>query len=332
MLENSKQLAKLLIRGQTRLIKVSLIALPLILLFIFYGFFTTQNLVVAFEKQLHKSYFGLFGDLQIASQPALLEAIYRAPEFVHLERSFRINTKSVFLFEGELQKVLKGVEVIGYEDDYFKTKFASHKSNHLILSSVAFNQLGGDQNKVLSIFNPLNKKSLEVAHQTVLDFGFLSSNPIIVMSMTDLQRLYVNPLFFNQIEFNGLNSDEIQFIETVSNRLLRQGLATDYQLINPKKLTQEAREIFGTVNLFKNAFFILMALISLSIYFLAIKLLLNSKAESLKIIEYLGISRYEIGFNLVLLILVSCFICLILGQQLAFLSNDAITDFVGIQI
>ena len=119
-------------------------------------------------------------------------------------------------------------------------------------------------------------------------------------------------------------------IEVFANNSLLQGLANDYQIINPKELTQEARSVFSKVNVFKNLFFLTLVIIGLAIYSLAMKLLLNSKSTSLKVIECLGMSRSTIGLNLSIFVLLSLSACLFIGQQLSLLTHSQIAHFVGL--
>lgn len=343
MLVHSRQLFKLLIRGQTRLVKTSLLCLPLILIFIFMGYFTTQNLLQAFEKQMHNSYFGVFGELQIASQKPFLEAIAKAPALSHLDSSFRVTKKAVYLFKGSRREILKGVEVIAYRSDYLTSKFIKEpkvqtaqkiivgsnrlpglqgndsdaKLEVLILSSVVANQLDSQENHLQSIFNPKSKLNVLIENQSIIDFGFLGAKPIIVMAIKDLVKLNGKEVQVNQLEFNQLGKNDIELIETVANKLMLQGKGHDYQIINPKELNQEAQQVFSNINIFKDVFFVFLIVICCVIYFLAIKLLFNAKQQSLTILEYLGISRFHIVLNLFIFLLISVLISLLIGLQLA---------------
>jgi hypothetical protein len=347
VLEHSIQLLKILSRGQSKFIRLALLSLPLILIIVFYSFFITQNLVDAFEKHMHKSYFGVFGDLQLVSTPGLLEEVYNAPELKHLNRSYRISTQSVLLFEADKKDVLKGVKLLAYETDYLINKFNSesdlrgYQSASIILSAVVFNQLDAGNYQIKSIFNPLTKSSANFNQQMKLDFGFLGSEPIVVMSLVDLQKLFSNnkrednadgKLSYNQIEFNGLNEQDIALVKHVASSALTLGLANDYQLINQKALTQESRLIFARINYFKAAFFFILISISFAIYLMALKLLLNTKREALTILQCLGVSNTRIVMTLVLLIFVVTCLCLFLAQQLALLSTAEFIKFVGITL
>ena len=367
MIEHSIQLLKVLSRGQSRFIRVALVTLPLVLTFVLYSFFITQNLVDAFEKHMHKSYFGVFGDLQLLSSPALLNAVYNAPELASLNRSYRVSTQSVLLFESQTKDVLKGVNILAYETNYLINKFNSenvaenYQEGTIILSTVVFNQLNAGEHMVKAIFNPLTKQTARFNQQMRLDFGFLGSQPIIVMSLADLQKLYTKKsptllsghlnrssntitsnksidknttktLSYNQIEFNGLSATDIDVVKRVANRILKQGVATDYQLINQKTLTQESRRVFSRVNAFKSAFFFVLISISFAIYFLALRVLLNTKKEALSILQCLGVSNHSIVMTLIFVIAVVTFVCLLLAQQLALLSTASFIQFIGINL
>ena len=342
MLGNTQLLFKLLMCGQSRLIKMALLVLPLILVFVFFGFFTSHNVMKHFEKYMQQSYFGVFGNLQLASNPEFLTALHQVPELSHLNFSFRITNKMVLLFEGDTRQVLKGVDVIAYEANYLASKLqvidasaspvtgqglAEHR---LILSSVAYHQLGSSDNKVMRIFNPNTKQTLNIDESLVLDFGFLGSKPIVMMTTKMLQSLTKKPLAYNQVEFNGIDNLDISLIESVADRLLRQGVASDYQLINPKKLSQEASLVFDKVTLFKYGFFFILSLISAAIYLLAINLILNAKHKSLGILECLGVSRLEIWMSLVLFALFAFSLCLFISWLLSRLFGPQILVFLGL--
>lgn len=333
MLDNAKQLIKILVRGQTNLIKFALISLPVILVFVFYSLFMTQNIVNAFEKHMYKSYFGIFGDLQLVSEVSFLEALYQSPKLAHLKRSYRVTAKTVLLFEGESTNVLKGVDIIAYEQDYLSEKFAEthhYRKGSLILSAVAFNQLGADKNPIKSIYNPINKLTAGFERQVVVDFGFLGSQPIVVMSIKDFQKLKLETLAFNQVEFNGLTSSNIIEIENLANSLLKEGFASDYQIINQKTLTQEARNVFEMIEFFRYVFFFILISVCFTIYFLAIKLLMNTKKVSLTILECLGMPKFKIIFTLLNVIMLVTLLCLILSYLLAAFSTESLLFFMGI--
>jgi hypothetical protein len=298
---------------------------------------------------MHKSYFGVFGDLQLESESVLLKAVYQAPELSHLNRSYRVATKAVYLFEGESRNVLKGVDVIAYESTYLVNKFKqdevyflpnTNPSNTIkvgngsvssvILSAVTYNQVGHIENRIKGIFNPLTQLNVSVDNLGVVDFGFLGNKPYIVMNIGDLQALNTQAIVFNQVEFNGLKPSDIKKIEAVANRFLAQGLARDYQIINKKRLTQEARNVFETVDFLRNILFFVLLSIGVIIYYLAVKLLLNSKKASLNVLEHLGISRFDIHLNLIAFLFVIFVFCLIVGEQFALLFSEHLKVIVGI--
>lgn len=353
MISHSKSIFKLLLRGQTRLIKVSLLSLPLVLTLVFFGFFVTQNLVQAFEKQMHKSYFGLFGELQIASESEFLKAIASSPELAHLSMSYRATHQSVYLFELADRNVLKGVNLIAYQAHYLDKKFNAHNedtnqafnSDHstkgvspgelieeghmpLIISSVVANQLAVNQEPIESIYHPKTKISVAFNQQRVEDFGFLGAKPIIVMSMQALSKLNAQEIKVNQLEFSQLGEGDLERIEKVANQLMLKGLAQDYQIINPKTLSHEAKQVFETIKLFKNLFFFVLLVICTLIYVFALKLLLNTKKTSIGILECLGVSRYQIILNLLLLLLISFCMTYWAGLLLAQYLSPFIMAFV----
>lgn len=326
-------------------------SLPVILVFVFFAFFTTQSLVSSFESHMHKSYFGVFGDLQLESESALLMAVYQAPELAHLNRSYRVSSKAVYLFQGEGRDVLKGVDVIAYDDAYLVSKFKQEdivyvsnssrlkkpksddsSASRLILSAVTYNQMGGLDNRINGIYNPQNQLRVSFDSLGVVDFGFLGNKPYIVMNIPALQALNTQDIVFNQVEFNGLKPADITKIDLVANRFLAQGLARDYQIINKKRLTQEARSVFETIDFLRHVLFFVLLSISIIIYYLAIKLLLNSKQSSLKVLEYLGISRFDIHMNLIGFLFVVFVFCLIVGEQFAVIFSEQINDIVGINL
>ena len=345
MLDNTQLLFKLLVRGQSRLVKTSLSVLPIILVFVFLGFFTSHSVMKHFEKYMQQSYFGVFGNLQLAANSTFLSALYQAPELIHLNRSFRVANKMVLLFEGETRQVLKGVDVIAYEAEYLASKLASidssklffkevsssHTSaeNVLVLSSVVYHQLGSN-NPMIRLFNPNTKQALDIENKIVLDFGFLGSKPIVMMTTDMLQTLIKKPLTYNQIEFNGIDNLDIRLIESIADQLIKQGVANDYQLINPKTLSQEASLVFDKLALFKYGFFFIMSAISVAIYSLAINLLLNTKHKSLGILECLGVSRIEIWVSLTLFVLFVFALCLFISSRLFKLLEPHVLLFLGL--
>lgn len=344
MLRNIAIIFTLLIRGQTRLIKVALLALPVILLIVFFSMFISQDLLSSFERHMEKSFFGVFGELQVAASPPFLEQLYQDPSLAQLQRSYRLTHKTVLLFEGDSRSVLKGVDVIAYEADYLRSKFPAvdnpegetdtigYQPGTLILSSVIYNQLGGISNAVHAIFNPADDLRVSFNGYRVVDFGFLGSKPIVVMSLGDLQKLKSATMHFNEVEFSHVDDADIDNIKALSERLMLKKLTNNYTVINPLTLTREARSVFETVSMFKNLLSGFLILVSLVILWLALKLLLASKSASLQIIECIGISRIEIGLAITLAIFMTTGITLLAGQKLALMLAGYIKLVIGIPL
>lgn len=344
MRQNIVLILTLLMRGQTRLIKVALLALPVILLTVFFSVFIAHDLLSSFERHMEKSFFGVFGELQVAASPPFLQQLYGDPSVAKLQRSYRLTHKTVLLFEGESRSVLKGVDVIAYEADYLRSKFPAadnmapssysngYQPGTLILSSVAYNQLGGNENEVHAIINPADKRRVEFTDYRVIDFGFLGAQPIVVMSLEELQALKSTSMHFNEVEFNHVDDADINTIKALSERLMLRKLTNSYAIINPQTLTSEARNVFETVAMFKNLLSGFLILVSLVILWLALKLLLASKYASLQIIECIGVSRLEIGIAIALAIFMTTVITLLMGQQLALMLASYIKFVIGIPL
>ncbi len=344
MLRNIAIIFRLLRRGQTRLIKIALLALPLILLIVFFSMFVAKDLLSSFERHMETSFFGVFGELQVASAPPFLEKLYQDPSVDKLQRSYRLTHKTVLLFEGDDRSVLKGVDVIAYEAEYLRSKFpaldnqdqqsdtSGYQPGTLILSSVVYNQLGGSNNPVNAIFNPADNLRVSFTGYRVVDFGFLGARPIVVMSLDDLQALKIDTMHFNEVEFSHVDDADINNIKALAERLMLSKLTNSYTVLNPLTLTSEARTVFETVSMFKNLLSGFLILVSLVILWLALKLLLASKYASLQIIECIGISRLEIGTAITLVIFMTTIITLLLGQQFAMMLASYIKLLIGIPL
>jgi len=342
-------------RGQTRLIKASLLALPIILLTVFFSVFISQDLLSSFERHMERSFFGVFGGLQVSSTPDFLARLHDDPALAKLDRSYRLSSKHVLLFQGHSRNVLKGVDVIAYDADYLQTKFDSSVDSPVVstptsssstganvldvslfrtlyLSSVVYNQLGGKDNAVLAIFNPADERKVEFDKVEIVDFGFLGSQPVVVMSLADMQTLTKADIEFNQVEFSHVSKADIDNITQLSAQLMLAKVARNYVIINPQTLTHEARGVFGIVTVFKNVLVGFLLCVSIAILWLALKLLLASKRTSLQIIECIGINRTEIAATIVFLIIVVSFVTLLLGQQLSIMLANQLKLMMGIPL
>ncbi len=188
-------IARIMLTGQTRLIRLTTFSIPLVFLFVFYAYLGASSVLNRFEHYMEQSFVGIMGQVQVSSPSRdFLTALQQVPVLSGVSNSLRLESKSLLHIGTAQLDLVKGITLLTYEDDYLQNKFSDLHSQQVIMSRVLANQLGiTEMNTELTLMVPSVKVKKTFATIYLVDFGFLTSDQIVIISQQQYQTLFGAP-------------------------------------------------------------------------------------------------------------------------------------------
>lgn len=323
---------RLLSAGEARLIRLCLYAIPVIFCIIFYSFLLGNKVLSYFENYMQESYVGVMGELTINSpSSAYINALYVDSLKAGFQVSQKLTHKSLFALQSKHLSLVKGFQVYVYKSDYLKSKFdlTADLDNTLIISSIVAKQLALQEHSVpLFLSDPHINNKLEIKQLKVVDLGFLTSEPIIMLSAKQYQQLQGKAVNFQQLEFHQLPPFAKRQIENLAQSRFLQGQYSSYKIIDTKNLSREHEAVFNALHWLAYIIFATLVMLNLLLSVLAVKTLLSAKKSAIHTLQLLGMTWQELWsyilFAWIVLLLSSYLICSFLTQ----LTEQQVIQFI----
>lgn len=294
----------LLVAGEARLIRTCLYAIPLIFCIIFYSFQLGSKIITYFESYMEESYIGTMGELTLSTpSSSFVSELYQDAEQASLNVSKKFSVKSLVGIKTSDQSIIKGLDVLVYDSGYLASKFDGLTSpgSSLIISSVVAKQLGlTEQNTPISLYDPQRKQEVSFSHVLIVDLGFLRSDPVIIISAINYEKLIGEVIKYNQLEFHRLPLFGQKKVEDLARYRFNQGTFSSYKITDTQSLTSEHQEVFGALNWLSYVLFIILILLNFLLSVLAVNTVLKAKKNAIHTMKLLGMTSQELwGYVLI---------------------------------
>lgn len=295
-LDRALLIARIMLAGQTRLIRLTTYAIPLVFLFVFYAYLGSSSVLNRFESYMEQSFVGIMGQVQVSSPSReFLKKLQQAPVLSAVSNSMRLESKTVFNIYTDQLNLIKGVTLLVYQDDYLQDKFSDLTSQQLIMSRVLANQLGITDTKTeLTLMVPSVKVKKTFSTLYMVDFGFLTSEPIVIIPEQQYQALFGEPPKFNQLEFSDLSVQAVDNLKSTIDGHFANSQSLSYKVVNVKALTTEHSQIFSNLQHFKLVLFTFLLGLCCAVFYVAMRMLMVAKQSALEVMQLLGMTLMEL--------------------------------------
>ncbi|MGF1763190.1 hypothetical protein [Aliivibrio kagoshimensis] len=296
-------IARIMLAGQTRLIRLTTYSIPLVFLFVFYAYLGASSVLNRFEHYMEQSFVGIMGQVQVSSPSRdFLTALQQVPVLSGVSNSLRLESKSLLHIGTEQLDLVKGITLLTYEDDYLQNKFSDLDSQQVIMSRVLANQLGiTEMNTELTLMVPSVKVKKTFSTIYLVDFGFLTSDPIVIISQQQYQTLFGVPPKFNQLEFSGLSTSAVDKLRRTIDDHFTNSQSLSYKVVDVKALTSEHSQIFSNLQHFKIVLFGFLLGLCCAVFYVAVRMLMVAKQNALEVMQLLGMTYSELWAYIVIL-------------------------------
>ena len=295
-LDRALLIARIMLAGQTRLIRLTTYSVPLVFLFVFYAYLGSSSVLNRFESYMEQSFVGVMGQVQVSSPSRdFLKKLQQAPVLSAVSNSMRLESKTVFNIHTEQLDLIKGVTLLVYQDDYLQNKFSDLTSQQLIMSRVLANQLGITDTKTeLTLMVPSVKVKKIFSTIYLVDFGFLTSEPIVIIPEQQYQTLFGEPPKYNQLEFSDLSVQAVDNLKSTIDDHFTNSQSLSYKVVDVKALTTEHSQIFSNLQHFKLVLFTFLLGLCCAVFYVAVRMLMVAKQSALEVMQLLGMTLTEL--------------------------------------
>lgn len=298
------------------LLKIAFLSLPITFFVGINGYLLSNKVIDGYKNHLYESYIGLNGRLSLASNDQIfLEAVQIKAKSMQISSSKKDELKMQVIFSSKEQKIIKYAKWVVLDKEYLETKFNNKiKENDIFVNDIFAKSFGNMQiNSFTQLINE-DKVIFDISHITIVDTGFLSSEPIIFISFDFAKKL-----------FAGMNikSRGVEFMLSDDTKILnlKQTIGTEAKTLQVGEFTindmiadtKETEEFFSKIKAIQLIVLLIVSLLSFVVIVLGIVLLAKFKQNSLSILKLLGISTHDIAVTFAFTVFASGFIVMILS-------------------
>ena len=285
------------------LLKFSFWALPIALFFSLSSFLFIDNLLSSYERYLTNSYLGTQGRISIetTSKP-LTNGIASYSKENKLIYSPKKIVKSNVVFKNRNKSLTKYAKFIVLDLKYLKQKFnyKNIDTNTIFVNEVFSKSMGAiDINKFKQIYLDDDEKILNISNIKVIDTGFLGSEPIIFITTQFANKLFGTIKQKKQIiEFLEKDTKNIKKLKLKINELSKEYQVLEMKIFDLLTDTKVTKEFFKKVTMIQFGISILLFILSLGVIILSISVSIEFKKNSLKILQLIGMSVFDLSFTI----------------------------------
>lgn len=298
MSDAQRIILQLLYRSNHKLLKFSFILFPIALYISVSAYLFIDTLLRSYENHLSQSYLGYQGRLSIESDAKTIKAIADYANQKNYLFSPRMDMKHNIVIKNG-QDIVKYAKIILLKQHYLKQKFGSlyKGQEHLLLNSVMAHNLGMENvSKIHGLFFEDRNQTLSVASTSVIDTGFLSSEPILFMSFERMREIFpeLQESSIKSLEFFEKQNSVVTRIKKEIAQIAKEHQSMQVVLKDLLLDTKEHREFFEKLDGIKNIILMAILLFVVAIILASIALLIRFKYLSLKVLHFLGMSHLDL--------------------------------------
>jgi hypothetical protein len=296
MSDAHRVILQLLYRSNHKLLKLSFFLFPVALYISMSSYLFVDTLLKSYEAHLSQSYLGFQGRLSLSSDAKTIEAIIKHAKAENYIVSPRIDLKRNIVIKSD-KDIVKYSKMILLEKAYLEKKFQSVQANHLYINSVLAQNLGeASVESIKGLFFDDVNATLDIEATTVIDTGFLSSEPIIFLPLERVKKILpdVEKGSLHSVEFYETHNSVVQKIKKELDEIAKQQQSMRISIHDLLLDTKEHREFFHKLDQIKNIIIFFIFAFVLAIVLVSIALLIRFKYLSLKVLHFLGMSHLDL--------------------------------------
>lgn len=323
---------RLLVSGEARLIRLCLYAIPIIFCVIFYSFLLGNRVLSHFESYMQESYVGMMGELSVTSPSShYIQALYQDSLASGYQVSEKLTQQVLLAVKSSRLNLVKGLQLYVYSGDYLNKKFAlkDHDKQTLIVSSIVAKQLAlSEQDLPIKLADPHIEVDVSFQQLKIVDLGFLTAQPIIMLSAAQYQKLMNIAVSYKQLEFYQLPAFAKQKIEQLASQRFNSAHYSSYKLIDTQSLSSEHESVFNALHWFSYIVFTILILLNLCLSVLAVKTILSAKKAAIQTLQLLGMTWQELWSYLLFAWLALLITSYLLCSFLVNISQQQVLNFI----
>lgn len=283
-------------------------ALPVALFVSISAYLFIDNVLGSYEKYLVDSYIGIQGRISIESKDSKLinmllkDAKAKAKGY---KSSIKKEIKTNLFFKNDKVKILKYAKFILLDKAYMKQKFhiSNFPSHTLFVNDVFINSFGSyDVHSFKTLYFDENNKGYTIKNIIRVKTGFLTSTPLVFLSSEFGDEIFHHHLKqqnkIKTIEYLETNPKHIADIKQTAEQFALKLQTPQYKIHDLIQDTKETREFFKKVSFLQVGISLLIFILSMGIILISVSISIEFRRNSLKILQFLGMSIKELSLTI----------------------------------
>ena len=285
-------------QSNSRVMRVVLWSIPVALFIVMSIALFINHLLTSYEQHVIDTYLGNEGRLSIESDAGFLEAIDELSRRKEWAYSRRYNYHVNVIFSDGAERILKSVEVVMLEDDYFKRKFALDDDRTAVYNTVLSKSFGAfDIGKFTTLLAVDFNKSVTLNGYEEMLTGFLSDRPKLFMPLSLSKELVdVKEGIYANVEYMESDDGVLRDIERHVIALAKEQGAMEVKFSDLLKEHEAFAAIMEKIRYIELVILVILLTFAAGTIMAALEVMIYFKKRSLETLHHLGVSGHALAF------------------------------------
>jgi hypothetical protein len=290
-------------QSNSRVMRIVLWSIPVALFIVMSIALFINHLLASYEQHVIDTYLGNEGRLSIESDAGFLEAIHNLSRQKTWEYSRRYNYNVKVIFSDGAERILKSVEVVILEDDYFKRKFALEDDRTAVYNTVLSKSFGTfDIGKFTTLFAVDFNKTVTLNGYEEMLTGFLSDRPKLFVPLSLAHELVdVKEGVYAKVEYMESDDAVLREIEQHIIALAKTNGAMEVKFFDLLKENATFAGIMEKIRYIELVILLILLTFAAGTIMAAIEVMIYFKKRSLETLHHLGVSGHALASTFALL-------------------------------